>query len=42
MQEIPTIFIKWYNGTANAAVRTELSTWVPVLLGVDEVRIVSE
>jgi len=42
MQGIPTIYIKWYNGNANAAVRTELSTWVPVLLGVDEVRIVSE
>ena len=42
MQVIPTIYIKWHNGTANAAVRTELSTWAPVLLGVEQVRIVSE
>ena len=41
-QLVPTIYIKWYHGTANATVRNELSTWAPVLLGVKEVRIVSE
>ena len=41
-QLVPTIYIKWYHGTANATVRNELLTWAPVLLGVKEVRIVSE
>ena len=41
-QSVPTIYIKWYGGSGNAVVRSELESWVPVLLGVEEVRIVSE
>ncbi|MBP5400430.1 MAG: DUF389 domain-containing protein [Bacteroidales bacterium] len=40
-QSVPTIYVKWH-GPENAAVRSELSTWVPVLLGVEQVRIISE
>ena len=40
-QMIPTVYVKWH-GPENEEVRSELSTWVPVLLGVEEVRIISE
>ena len=42
MQFVPTLYIKWSGIGDKASVRSELSTWVPVLLGVEEVRIVSE
>ena len=41
-QTIPTIYIKWYNGSVNVTVRSEIASWAPVLLGVEQVRIVSE
>ena len=41
-QKIPTVYIKWYNGTANSTIKNELSAWIPLLLGVESVRIVSE
>ena len=40
-QIIPTVYVKW-RGSENGDVSSELSTWVPVLLGVEEVRIISE
>ncbi|MBO7629981.1 MAG: hypothetical protein J6S87_08605, partial [Bacteroidales bacterium] len=40
-QMILTVYVKWH-GPENEEVRSELSTWVPVLLGVEEVRIISE
>ena len=42
MQFVPTLYIKWSGIGDKASVRSELSTWVPILLGVEEVRIVSE
>ena len=42
MQFVPTLYIKWSGIGDKTSVRSELSTWVPVLLGVEEVRIVSE
>ena len=41
-QSIPTVYVKWRNGAPVATVRGELASWVPVLLGVEDVRIISE
>ena len=41
-QSIPTVYVKWRNGASVATVRGELASWVPVLLGVEDVRIISE
>ena len=42
MQMVPTLYIKWSGTGDKATVRNELSTWAPMLLGVEQVRIVSE
>ena len=42
MQVVPTLYIKWSGNGDRSSVQKELSTWAPVLLGVEQVRIVSE
>lgn len=39
---VPTVYIKWTETADRNAVKSELLTWMPVLLGVEKVRIVSE
>lgn len=39
---IPTIYVMWTNEADQAKVSTELNDWVPILLHVSEVRIISQ
>ncbi len=41
-REIPTVYVRMTDGTAKNRVRGELSEWLPLLLGVDNVRIIME